>query len=477
MIRKISSHIISLLVMLLMPTAILISQAPSTYNVVELSFNDKFYSDMASTMTLDGIIFCSDRRTSGLVNRLSFDERHLYNLWFAKQIDSTKWDKPIEIITERSSLFNNGPVSISKDGSTVLFTSEVEVGKVTKNRKYKNHSGLFFAELQGEELVNVQPFKYNSTDYDIAHPSLSDDGKYLYFASNMPGGKGGSDIWYTEMKDGEWSEPVNLGDKVNTLFTENYPFIHESGRVYFSSNRREGSGALDIYYVIKDKDGSWETPVHLPEPINSSFDDFAFVAGKDAEFGYFTSNREKSDDIYSFISTIIRKISCDSLEYNNYCYEFSEENASKYDTIPFRYEWEFGDGEKGNGIVVDHCYPGPGRYVIKLNVENLVTGEIKMAEKTYRLDIEDIEQAFITSADTAGVGEAITLDAKETNLPGWDIARYYWNFDDETIAEGENVEKMWSRPGVYDIQLIVTSREDANGVVNETCVGKKIVIE
>lgn len=452
-------------------------QSPSIYRVIPLDVNEKAFSDISPVEMENGILFCSNRRFSGVKDRTSFDGRRLYNIWYAEKIDSTSWGKPSEIKSERSSLFNNGPLCVAPDGKTVYFTSEVETGKISKKRKYKNHSGLFIAELRGEELVEIKPFKYNSDQYDIAQPSLSPDGRFLYFASNMEGGEGGSDIWYCELVDGEWGAPVNLGPTINSKASENYPHIHESGKLYFSSNRAGGYGKLDIYYSTQIS-GKWSEPRHMAEPINSEADDFAFIAGEDGALGYFVSNRNNSNDnIYRFISTIIRKSSCDELLYNNYCYEFIEENAVKYDTIPFIYEWEFGDGEKAEGEIVEHCYPGPGDYTIRLNLENLITGEILLAQKSYFLQIRDFEQPFIASPDTVRVGQSINLTAYETNLPGWDIERYYWNFDDESIDVGDNVVKSWESPGVYDVQLIVTSSKDASGLSKEACVSKKIVVE
>ena len=181
-----------------------------------------------------------------------------------------------------------------------------------------------------------------------------------------------------------WSDPVNMGSKVNSPGTDNYPCIHSSGKLYFASNRPGGMGGLDVY-SSDFVDGSWETPVRLAEPVNSSSDDFAFIAQPDLQKGYFASNRRRNDDIYEFTTTIIRKASCNTLEKNNYCYEFVEENAVKYDTIPFRYEWRFGDGNKAFGSIVEHCYAGPGTYLVQLDVTNLVTREVSVNEKSQTL--------------------------------------------------------------------------------------------
>lgn len=451
------------------------AQGPQAYKVTRLSFNSSLYNEISPVLFRDGLVFCSDRRVSGISDRTAFDGRRLFNLYFAERKDSSGWKKPEEIRTERSELFNNGPMAISPDGKTVYFTSEIETGDPAKNRKFRNRSGIFIADLDGLELKSIRPFKYNSTDYDIGQPSISSDGRYLFFASDMPGGMGRSDIYYCELINNEWSAPVNAGKAVNSEGIENYPYLHPGGRLYFTSNRPGGVGGLDVYYC-ENNNGIWEMPVRLPEPINSTADDFAFIAMTDLERGFFTSNRRRSDDIYEFIVTIIRKSACDTLQENSYCYEFIEENAIKYDTIPFKYVWRFGDGNKGEGDVVQHCYSGPGTYLVQLDVINLVTNEVTENEKSQILTVQEIEQPYITCADTAFVGQEVNFSAENTNLPGWDISRFYWNFDDETMAIGKNVKKSFIKPGTYNLQLIVSSKPQPGGVIKEACVSKNITI-
>ncbi len=336
------------------------AQQPSVYKVEIMPFNTAGYSNISPVIAGDGILFCSDRRFSGFKDRTTFDGRRLYSIYLAGIKDSS-FEKPTEIKSERSNKFNNGPFCLTPDGKTIYFTSETETGKIALNKKFKNHSGIFIGELAGSEVSSLHPFKYNDPNYDVGQPSISRDGKYLFFASDKPGGNGGSDLYYCEFINGEWSEPVNLGAKVNSSGSENYPFMHPSGKLYFTSDRPGGFGKMDIYFTTLSN-GSWSVPVHLPEPINSASDDFAFVAGGDLQNGYFSSNRGKEDDIYKFTSTIIRKTVCDTLEENNYCYRFLEENAVKFDTMPFRYEWKFGDGDMATGSVVEHCFKEPGTY-------------------------------------------------------------------------------------------------------------------
>jgi hypothetical protein len=453
----------------------LFSQETSPYKITRLSFNISGFSDIAPVIVRDGIMFCSDRRLSGVTERTSFDNRRLYNIYIAEKKDTSDWRKPNLVKNERSAQFNTGPLCIAPDGKTVYFTSEIETGVPSKSRKFRNKSGIFEAELSGLQLISIKPFKYNNPDYNTGQPSISADGKYLYFASDMPGGQGGSDIYFSEWVDGNWSTPVNLGSKVNSAGTDNYPCPHSSGKLYFASNRPGGMGGLDVYYS-DFRDGLWETPVRLPEPVNSLSDDFAFIAQPDLQKGYFSSNRRRNDDIYEFTTTIIRKSTCDTLEINNYCYEFVEENAVKYDTMPFKFEWRFGDGNKSIGRIVEHCYSGPGTYLVQLDVTNLITKEVKVNEKSQTLVVQDIEQPYISCPDVADQGMLLKFSADSTNLPGWDIAQYYWNFGDETIAIGKNVEKAFRLPGNYTIQLIVSTKPEEGGMMREACVSKNISI-
>jgi len=450
-------------------------QQPSVYKVERMPFNSSGFSEISPVIVKNGLVFCSDRRFSIIKDRTAFDGRRLYNIYLAEMQDSSDWKKPKELISERNSLFNNGPFCIAPDGKTVYFTSEIETGSAAKQRNFKNHSGIFMAELSGTNLISLRPFRFNSPDYDLAQPSISSDGRYLFFSSNMPGGQGGSDLYYCEFVNGDWSAPVNFGSTVNSTGTENFPYYHPSGRLFFTSNRSGGIGNLDIYFTSLTG-GKWDDPVLLPEPINSSSDDFALVADGDLQKGYFSSNRKNSDDIYSFVSTIMRKASCNIISDNSYCFRFMEENSAKFDTLPFRYDWNFGDGEKASGVVVEHCYNGPGTYLVQLDVINLITKEVSYNEKSDTLVVTKIEQAYISGPDSIGTGQRIMLNADETNLPGWEIAQYYWNFGDETVAIGNRIDKIFVKPGMYNIQLIVSTEPDPGGLVRETCVSKNILV-
>ncbi|HAX92957.1 MAG TPA: hypothetical protein DCY25_03240, partial [Bacteroidales bacterium] len=257
-----------------------VAQEESPFVIRRLSFNMPGYSEISPVITDDGILFCSDRRLSGVTDRTSFDNRRLYSIYVAEKKVTSDWRKPVPVESDRTAQFNTGPLCIAPDGNTVYFTSEIETGLQSRNRKFRNHSGIFKAQLSGTRLNSIEPFKYNGTDYDMGQPSISDDGRFLYFASDMPGGLGGSDIWFCEWVNGDWSAPVNPGQGINSTATDNFPCIHVSGRLYFSSGRQGGMGGLDVYYSDRIE-GEWGAPLQLQAPVNSSSDDFAFVAMPD----------------------------------------------------------------------------------------------------------------------------------------------------------------------------------------------------
>lgn len=469
-------YTVQVLLFLHIPFMLLAQKQPPVFEIHRMSFNSGIFNDISPVIVKDGIIFCSDRRFSAIKDRTSFEGNRLYNIYMAVRRDTTSWNKPAEIASDRSNLFNVGPLCFAQDGRTVYFTSEVETGDVTRKKSFRNRSGIFTAQFDGNKLMSITPFPFNNQQYNVGHPSVSRDGRYLFFTSDMPGGQGGSDLYLCENINGQWSKPVNLGPEVNSPESESFPFIHSSGRLYFSSDRQGGIGGLDVYYSRISTFGAWEKPVLLQEPVNSGSDDFAFVAEENLQKGFFSSNRQNNDDIFEFRSTIIRMAMCDTLVTNNYCYEFIEENAVKWDTLPFRYEWNFGDGTRAAGSMVEHCYESQGSYLVQLDVVNLVTNEVMYNEKSYNLVIQDVEQPYISAPDRAFRGDVITFSADSTNLPGWNISRFYWNFGDETVAVGKNVDKIFTEPGTFNVQLIVTSEPEPGGIVREACVCKNILI-
>lgn len=212
--------------------------------------------------------------------------------------DSDRFSKTL------NSKYHEGPATFTRDGSKVIFTrNNFNNGKYKESSDGINKLKLYTAEDKNGSWSNVQEVPFNNDEYSTGHPSLSKDDKLMFFASDMPGGFGGTDIYVVSYDNGQWGQPVNLGKDVNTKGNEMFPFVDELSNLYFASDGHPGLGDLDVFYV-QLKNG---TPVgkilNLGAPINSSKDDFGVITDGERKSGYFSSNRKRGgidDDIYRF---------------------------------------------------------------------------------------------------------------------------------------------------------------------------------
>ncbi|SHN06270.1 OmpA family protein [Flavobacterium xinjiangense] len=217
------------------------------------------------------------------------------------EIDGT-YSEPTAI-SELNTIYHEGPLTMTKDGNTIYFSSESFNEKLfikdnSKKLKFGQVS-LYKAVKDGGKWSSVTPLPFNSKNYSNGNPSVDKEGKTLYFASNMPGSIGGTDIWKVPVNsDGTFGTPENLGDKINTVGDENFPFISDDGILYFSSNGLMGFGGLDVFYVDLNKNDS---PHNMGSPVNTEKDDFSFSFNKEKNIGYLSSNRAGVDNIYNAI--------------------------------------------------------------------------------------------------------------------------------------------------------------------------------
>jgi outer membrane protein OmpA-like peptidoglycan-associated protein/tetratricopeptide (TPR) repeat protein len=206
-------------------------------------------------------------------------------------------------IKSLNSRWHDGPVTLSADGNTVYFNSESFKEKESeKSKELKSKFSqiyLYKAVKSGDSWSNITALPFNSKEYSCSNPSLSRDGKTLYFSSNMPGGLGGFDIWKVAVnEDGSFGTPENLGSKVNTESNESFPFIADDNKtLYFSSTGRQGFGGLDVFEI----DLTQGEATNMGKPINSEKDDFSFTFNSKREIGFLASNRNGNDDIFGAI--------------------------------------------------------------------------------------------------------------------------------------------------------------------------------
>jgi hypothetical protein len=201
--------------------------------------------------------------------------------------------------------YHEGPATFSRDGSVVIFTrNNFNNGQAGRSTDGVNKLKLYTARLVGGTWSASEELPFNSEEYSTGHPALSRDGTRLYFASDRPGGVGGTDIYVSRWESNRWTDPVNMGPEINTAGNEMFPFADEKGNLYFASNGLPGLGGLDIFFASLSPEGKPTGPAkNLGEPINSKEDDFSLITDGNRRTGYFSSNRKNGgadDDIYRF---------------------------------------------------------------------------------------------------------------------------------------------------------------------------------
>ncbi|APA00814.1 OmpA family protein [Flavobacterium commune] len=189
----------------------------------------------------------------------------------------------------------------TKNGNTVYFTrNNSNDGVRAKNENKISTLKIYKAELVDGKWRNITALPFNSDNYSVEHPALSNDEKTLYFASDMPGSLGSFDIYSVAILGSDYGTPKNLGATINTDKKEQFPFISKDNKLYFSSNGHAGYGFMDVF-VSEIKNNDFAKPVNIGLPVNSGYDDFSFVIDSDTQHGYFASNRKGGkggDDIY-----------------------------------------------------------------------------------------------------------------------------------------------------------------------------------
>lgn len=201
-----------------------------------------------------------------------------------------------------NTILHDGPLTITKDGKYMYFNrNNILNNKKGKRDKDKtNHLKIYRATNVNGVWRDVVELPFNNDAYSVGHPALSADEKTLYFASDMPDGFGGTDIYKVEiLGENQYGNPVNLGDVINTSLDETFPFVTEYNVLYFSSNGHLGLGLMDVF---KADLGAMVVKVeNLGAPVNSNMDDFAYFQQDEVNIGYFASNRDNGvDNIFGF---------------------------------------------------------------------------------------------------------------------------------------------------------------------------------
>ena len=277
------------------------------YEIEDAGINSK-YSDYGSFVYNNKIYFASARDTGNFVKRKhKWTGEYFTNIYDADIDSQAGTTSKVNNFKALNSKFNESSPVFTKDGNTVYFTRNNFIkGKKGKNEKDITLVKIYKANLINGSWTNVMALPFTSNDYSTAHPALSSDEKTLYFASDMPGTIGQSDIFKVSVNGNSYGIPENLGKGINTEGKETFPYVTSENEIYFASDGHPGLGGLDVFVGHIEDNGSISNIQNLGSDINSPNDDFAYIIDPVSRRGYFSSNKEGgqgSDDIYKFLET------------------------------------------------------------------------------------------------------------------------------------------------------------------------------
>lgn len=268
------------------------------YDIKLVAFNSNLL-DYSPMFYKEDIAFVSNRSES-TGDSDEYDEwtdQKYTDLFVAKLQEGYKVEKFDKRINSK---YHEGSGVFTADGNTFYFTRSNVVKGLTKSDNEQNvRLQIMKSEFTDGKWQKPVLLPFNNKDYSFAHPTLSPDGNTMIFASDLPMGEGGMDLYMTKKEGETWTEPINLGNIINTRGNEVFPSFDEKGKLYFSSNMHPGFGGLDLF-VTSEVNSNWKKPENIGTPINSVKDDFGLITKDDLRTGYFSSSRTKDDQIYSF---------------------------------------------------------------------------------------------------------------------------------------------------------------------------------
>ena len=441
--------------------------------ITPLPFNSPYSEELFPFFTDSSLYFVTNRRVTVAINYADQQNNNLYHIFISKLEPDSSWTKPKPLNNVLNSIFNNGQMWFADNGTTVYLTRN-HYNTYKQSKKNRNGIGIYVSKKDASgQWSQPKSLPFNSRRrYNTGQPTLSPDGKYLFFVSDMNDGIGKTDIFYSENVNGTWGAPVNLGNKINTPGNEVTPYYEKSGKLYFASDGKGGSGGLDIFYSFRTEDG-WTDPVNIGKPYNSEGDDFSYFIVSPEDFSFFASDRTgktgiyRADPQYPTFDNIVPQKEL------KYCGTLFEKKMQDKDTARFDFTWDMGDGTTLKGKRVHHCFPGPGKYHVVLTISDK-KGELAENHKTsYDLDIKRKKQIYISSPDTVKVNTAITFDTTLSFFGDFQPGTIYWNFGEGFKTKGKKVTYTFRKPGVYTVSCGTISKTDPNERMANS---KKIVV-
>ena len=286
------------------------------YTIEDAGINSA-YSDYGTAFSGTNLVFTSARDTGNFSQKKhKWTNQNFTNMYAAQAGADGSLGAPDKFAKNVNSKFHEATPVFTKDGKTMYFTrNNFNDGKKGKDANKVTLLKLYKATLIDNQWQKATELPFNSDNYSVAHPMLSPDEKLLYFASDMPGTNGQSDLWKVKINDdGSFSAPENLGKTINTEGRETFPVITDENEMYFATDGHPGLGGLDIFVSKMNPDASFAEPQNIGAPANSPQDDFAYIIDTKTRKGFLSSNRDGGkgyDDIYKFLET--KKLTCEQV--------------------------------------------------------------------------------------------------------------------------------------------------------------------
>lgn len=274
----------------------------TNFTIHNLDINSE-QQDFAAIFYKDQVVFASSREgVKPVRRRWNWNRLPFLDVYVADKNGDNSLTNATRMSRKINKKFHEGPVAFNEAGDFMIFTRNNYDGQSSQGVVRLQ---LFSSKFEEGKWTKPEPLPFNNNEYSVGHATISKDGHWLYFASNMPGGIGGVDLYRAEiLENGGYGNAINLGEKVNTEGDEMFPFFHAGGEMlFFSSNGRVGLGGQDVFLAQVKPDLEIGKVMNLGAPINSGADDFSFTINENQTMGYFASNRDGgkgSDDIYSF---------------------------------------------------------------------------------------------------------------------------------------------------------------------------------
>jgi len=406
------------------------SERESRFTIFNLEANSE-YSDFGTVFFNERVVFSSARTAGGMIKEIyEWNNQPYLSLFVADRSEHGELSNIQPLSADITSNYHDATFSFSPNGESVYFASSNQKNrkKMILDKSRKNNFKLYKANVVDGKLTGREELFFNSNDYSIGHPNISPDGKYLFFAANMPGGFGDADIYYCEIyEDGMLSEPRNAGANINTSGNDFFPFFSSENKLYFSSNGHMGFGGLDIYESEFTPETGFSKAVNLGKVVNTAYDDFAMVFYKDNKNGYFSSNRPQGkgdDDLYAFFR---KPEPCDQHIVGTVKDKSNGENLS---------EVKIAVKDSLNNIVYELFTDEEGKYEVKIPCNQTVTlmfSKDKYIDKSVVQEIGEVD------------GEEITLDIELDKLEDLIIK------DDKTGIERINLKPIYFEFNKWDI--------------------------